>query len=280
MMLSIEEYIARRKKEDRINEFNVDDRMDNLRICTNYIFEYFNNYLDITEAEEKTVLHNDKLDKYRKQLDDYEPEVREWLVGIYSDYGKYMNRNIGSIVKEKEFFFLYNTDNEFRSISYDCYSRLIKKFPFLRDQTEMLFLFIKDYHRVQSLHYVNRDIPVIFERINEWIEATWAKYQVSILAFSFNWILYFSDDEDLWPSTHRKKSQYTWRKYDYDFKQKSNLFNIDSLYRKMPKKAFIKGRKQEFEIIMMYYWVHEIVGDDENYWNDYLVKVLPTLNHE
>jgi hypothetical protein len=48
----------------------------------------------------------------------------------------------------------------------------------------------------------------------------------------------------------------------------------------MPKKAFIKGRKQEFEIIMMYYWVHEIVGDDENYWNDYLVKVLPTLNHE
>jgi hypothetical protein len=279
-MLSIEEYIARRKKEDRINEFNVDDRMDNLRICTNYIFEYFNNYLDITEAEEKTVLHNDKLDKYRKQLDDYEPEVREWLVGIYSDYGKHMNRNIGSIVKEKEFFFLYSTDNEFRSISYDCYSRLIKKFPFLRDQTEMLFLFIKDYHRVQSLHYVNRDIPVISERINEWIEATWAKYQVSISAFSFNWILYFSDGEDLWPSTHRKKSQYTWRKYDYDFKQKSNLFNIDSLYRKMPKKAFIKGRKQEFEIIMMYYWLHEIVGDDENYWNDYLVKVLPTLNDE
>ena len=47
-MLSIEEYIARRKKEDRINEFNVDDRMENMRICTNYIFEYFNNYLNIT----------------------------------------------------------------------------------------------------------------------------------------------------------------------------------------------------------------------------------------
>lgn len=100
------------------------------------------------------------------------------------------------------------------------------------------------------------------------------------MAFSFDWINYFSNDEDIWPSTHRKKSQYSWQKYAYDLRQKSNLFNLDSLYRKMPKKAFIKGRKQEFEIIMMYYWLHSIVGDDENYWNEYLEKVLPALKHE
>jgi hypothetical protein len=29
-----------------------------------YVFEYFNNYLNTTEAEEKTVLHSEKLDKY------------------------------------------------------------------------------------------------------------------------------------------------------------------------------------------------------------------------
>ncbi|GAA0815710.1 MULTISPECIES: hypothetical protein [Clostridium] len=51
----------------------------------------------------------------------------------------------------------------------------------------------------------------------------------------------FYENEDIWLSTHRKKNQYTWRKYDY--KQKSNLFNLDSLYRKMPKKAFVKGSK-------------------------------------
>ncbi|MDK2836700.1 MAG: hypothetical protein PWP21_1477 [Thermosediminibacterales bacterium] len=94
-----EEYIARGKKEDRLNEFDVDARAENMRVCVNYIFEYFNNYLNIAEAEEKTVLQNEKLDKYRQQLQDYEPEVREWLVSIYAEYGKHMNRIIGNILK-------------------------------------------------------------------------------------------------------------------------------------------------------------------------------------
>lgn len=67
-MLSIEEYIARRKKEDKINVFNIDERNENMRLCVNYVFEYFNNYLTIAEAEEKTALKDEKLDKYRHQL--------------------------------------------------------------------------------------------------------------------------------------------------------------------------------------------------------------------
>ncbi|HQA59348.1 MAG TPA: hypothetical protein PK033_15945, partial [Acetivibrio sp.] len=248
--------------------------------CVDYVFEYFNNYLNTTEAEEKTVLHSEKLDKYRKQLQDYEPEVREWVVGIYDEYGKQIHRYIGNILREYELFFLYNTDSEFRNISYDCYTKLIKKLPFLKDQTEMLFLFIKDYHRVQSQKHFEFGVPTITEEISDWINNTWTKYQVNLLAFAYDWINNFYDNEEIWPSTHRKKSQYTWRKYDYDYKQKSNLFNIDSLYRRIPKKPFIKGRKQEFEILFMYYWLHDMVGDDEGYWQQYLETVLPVLKRE
>ncbi|WP_312522433.1 hypothetical protein [Anaerospora sp.] len=273
-MHGIEEYIARRKKEDKLNEFDVDARMENMRICVNYVFEYFNNYLNITEAEEKTVLKDEKLDKYRKQLHDYEPEVREWLVSIYSEHGKHMNRNIGSILKQEEFFLLYSSDSEFRSTSYECYSGLIKKFPFLKDQTEMLFLFIKDYHRVQSKRVFGLESLFITDEIDNWIKDTWAKYQVNVFAFACDWADYFYNNENLWPSTHRKKSQYSWRKYDYDIRQKSNLFNLDSLYRKMPKKPFTKGRKQEFEMLMMYFWLHSLEGDEGNYWDEYLNSIL------
>jgi hypothetical protein len=44
----------------------------------------------------------------------------------------------------------------------------------------------------------------------------------------------------------------------------------------MPKKSFTRGRKQEFEILMMFFWLHSIYGD-ESYWQDYLEKVLPSL---
>ncbi|NLK34360.1 MAG: hypothetical protein GX301_02765 [Gracilibacteraceae bacterium] len=239
-MLGIEEYIARRKKEDKLNEFNMDERTQNMKICVDYIFEYFNNYLNSTEAEEKTVLKNEKLEKYHKQLREYDPEVREWAVGLYSEYGKQIHKHIGNIMKENTFFFLYNTDSEFRNASYDCYSQLIKKLPFLKDQAEMLFQLI-NYHRVESEQQFSYNVPYISEEINTWVEETWAKYHVNLLAFAYNWINYFFNNEDIWPATHRRKSQHTWRKYDYDYKQKSNLFNLDSLYRKMPKKSFIKG---------------------------------------
>ncbi|WP_446898854.1 hypothetical protein ACSVC9_02720 [Clostridium sp. LBM24168] len=279
-MITIEEYIARRKKEDKINEFDINVRIENIRTCVNYVFEYFNNYLNISEAEEKTALKDEKLDKYRRQLKDYDQEVREWLVGIYAEYGKIMNRNIGNMLKQDTFFFLYNSDKEFRSLSYDCYSKLIKRFPFLKDQTEMLFLFIKEYHRVISEPDEEFENLFISEGIDDWIKKTWLKYQVNVLAFAYNWAYYFYENEDLWPSTHRRKSQYNFRKYDYDIKQKSNLFNLDSLYRKMPKKSFTKGRKQEFEILIMYHWLHSLEGDDEEYWQEYLEKTLPSLTKE
>ena len=46
----------------------------------------------------------------------------------------------------------------------------------------------------------------------------------------------------------------------------------------MPKKSFIKGRKQELEILMMYYWLQDIEGDRE-YWKEYLDAVLPALKN-
>ncbi|NMB96110.1 MAG: hypothetical protein GYA02_05810 [Clostridiaceae bacterium] len=278
-MLTIEEYIARRKKEDNLNEFDTDIRTQNMKICVDYVFEYFNNYMNITEAEEKTILNNERLEKYRKQLREYEPEVREWVVNIYDEYEKQLPRHVGNALKEDEFFFLYNSDNEFRSASYECYSKLIKKLLFLKDQTEMLFLLIKDYHRVESEKKYSYGTPSISEEINDWVEKTWAKYHVNLFAFAYDWINYFFNNEDIWPSTHRRKSQYTWRKYDYDYKQKSNLFNLDSLYRKMPKKTFVKGRKQEIEILLMYYWLHDMEGDDD-YWQEYLERVLPALKKE
>ncbi len=93
-MLSIEEYIAHRKKEDHLIELDVDARAENIRICVNYVFEYFNNYLNNSEFEKRTVLENEKLEKYRNQLRKYEPEVRDWLVNIKTDYDKNLNLSI------------------------------------------------------------------------------------------------------------------------------------------------------------------------------------------
>lgn len=276
-MLTIEEYIAKRKKEDKLNEFNLDKRIDNIRICTNYIFEYFDQYLDITEINQKTILNNERLNKYRNQLKEYDKDVQDWLVDFYDEYGKHMNRTIGNILDEEDIFLLYSEDSEFRSISYECYSKLIKKYPFLKNQTEMMFLFIKDYHRVKSNNCVKYNSLSFFtEKISKWVEKTHSKYNVHIPAFASCYIDKFYDSVDKWPAKHKKRSENEFFPYDYDYKQKRNLFNINTVYTKVSKKPFIKGHKQELELIMMYYWLHNIETDDE-YWDEYLSKVLSQL---
>lgn len=283
-MLKIEDYISRRKKEDDLNELDHTKSIENIKTLVNYIFEYFNSYINSPDVKAGTALHREKIDKYYQQLEEYEPEVREWLTEIYDEYGKQIIRSVSSILKKDQFFYLYNKDSEFRAVSYDCYSKLIKKLPFLSNQTEMLFLLIKDYQRVQIQKESQPPvIPFISDDISEWVETTWTKHQIDLTLFVVDWLMYFSGHEEIWPITHRIKSKEPWRnhKYDYNYKQKTNLFNLDSLYRDMPKKPYTKGKKQLFEIIMMYEWLHNFIGDDESrsYWEEYSRKSLPSIEN-
>ncbi|MQR93720.1 hypothetical protein [Fictibacillus phosphorivorans] len=272
-MLSLEEYISKRKKEDRINEFDIESKPQNMQTCMNYIFEYFNQYIDASKLDEKTVLNEERLEKYKKTLHKYDSEIQDWLVEIYDDYDKQLNRSIERYLKKDDLFYLYNTEQEFRSISYDCYAQLIKKNPYLKEQTEMLFLFIKDYHGIQGESKLDFQKVYISEEINEWFNKTWNKYQVNLIAFASDYVSRFFDNEETWNVKHRIKSKDSWRKYEYDYKQKSNLFNINSLHRRISSKPFIKGKKQFLEILLMYCWIHEIDGD-EAYWQEYINKTL------
>lgn len=104
--MRLEEYIFKRKKEDGINEYDLDKQLENTRICVNYVFEYFNNYLETKSADEKTVLHEQKIEKYRNIIRDYDNEVKDWLVSLYASYGKYMHKNLMNFIVDDYFCFM------------------------------------------------------------------------------------------------------------------------------------------------------------------------------
>ena len=145
----------------------------------------------------------------------------------------------------------------------------------------------KDHHRVKNMFPPYAEFCVC-ESIDEWVNETYQKHGVNIYNFCAEWISFFCDSPDIWPRTHKKKSidydKYI-KKYsdisksllwDYDYKQKSNLFNLDTLYRNMPKKSFTKNRKQYFETLLLYYWLHHW-ETDEDYWNEYMDAVSSKL---
>ena len=283
--MRLEEYISKRKKEDGINEYDLEKLSENTRICVNYIFEYFNNYLETSSADDKTILHEQKIDKYRNIMRDYNQEVREWLVSLYSSHGKYMHKQLMNLVKDT-YFLLYDSDAEFRALSYAVFPKAVKRFKFLEGQSEMVFQFIKEAHRIKSIMPPYEHGLYISDNINEWIFDTYRKHGVNVYNFCSEWVSYYYDRPELWPKGHKTKSDYYKRQsgyksidlsspvfWSYDYKQKNNLFGLDNLYRSMPKKCFTRGKKQEFEVILMYCWLHDITKNDE-YWEEYLQAVL------
>lgn len=274
-MLTLEDYIGKRKKEDCINEFNPDSKEDNLRTCVNYVFEYFITYLNLSIHEQRTVLRDENAAKYRQSLSAYEPNVQEWLVNTYIESGKQINKAIMILLAKERFFFLTSSERDFRELSYEIYAKIAKRTPTVKGQAEMIYQFIKEYHRVKSYEndFEKLELP---HPITLWLSDVRNKYRVDITIFALQWVSYFSDNMNLWPRGYKIKNDYSYQGYDYDYRQISNLFNLDDLYRSLTKKIFLRGHKQELELLLMYFWLHDIDGSID-YWPEYLEKVLPAI---
>lgn len=270
-IFNLEEYIAKRKKEDKLNEFDVENKIKNIQTCIGYIFEYYNGYLDMAEIDRMNNINNEEVAKYRQRVRKFDSEVEDWLVQLFDKYDVRMDKRISNILDKSEFFLLYSSESEFRSESYECYSKLIKKYSFLKNETESLYKFIKDYHRVKSEPYEYDNFQFLSLDIQEWLDETLNKYGVNIKNFIYEYLNKFSDDTTKWPIKHKKKSDLKYIDYEYDYKQKRNLFNIDYIYPKICKKPFIRSHKQDIQIMMMYYWLHDI-EIDEQYFDEYLEK--------
>lgn len=248
-MLGLPEYIAMRINQDGINERDRSKRLENIRICADYVLEYFTSYIDISPEEEITADKNQKIEKYRKNISKYSREIIEWLVQNYIDYGKHVDRLAAHAINDP-FFLLYSEDAEFRRLSYDVYAAIKKKCPFLSTQSEMLFRFLKDYHRKCSVFGEShiregreRDFYINGE-IDYWINDTWNDYNVDLKEFSYQYLRSYCKDYSNWPADHRIPTGEQFSPYNYNYKNLSNVFGIDELYRIIPKRNLFVAEKK------------------------------------
>lgn len=78
----------------------------------------------------------------------------------------------------------------------------------------------------------------------------------------------FSDNMDTWPAKHKLRSSREYSKYDYDYRQKINLFNVEFIYKQVSDKPFMRGKKQQLETLILYCWLHDMEGDEDYYWDE------------
>lgn len=85
-MPTLEEYIKKRKREEGIDEFNVDERVANMGRCINYVVEFFDIYVDPEKKDMEYEKRKAKCKKYRNRIRNYPQDLVKWLVSIYMKY--------------------------------------------------------------------------------------------------------------------------------------------------------------------------------------------------
>jgi hypothetical protein len=250
MLLSLEGYIAKRKKESGINEFNQEQKLENIKICVDFVLDYFVKYLNVSEDDIKTGLHKNKVVELEKKLAKFDKDIRNWIIEIFDKYDVRVDFRIWNSLKYTENFFICYTDHEFRELSYSAYNDHIKKLPFLKDQGELLFKLIKNLHRIKSeCYHTPDDLGFLPSSIIGWLNSTTVKYNVNILRFVQQYCSDFS--EKTYVYIPPKGPFDTAIVKEYDYKVTKNLFDIDTLYQKVGNKPFLKGHKQELELLLM-----------------------------
>lgn len=281
-MLKLEEYIAKRKTEDGMNEFDKDLRVKNNSIAINYVLEYFEHYIDLSEADEQTIVKTKKTEKYRKALRAHDPDVIDWLVNLNILYGCWLDRVIVHQIDDP-YFFLYTEDEEFNAMAYKLYYKLIEKYSYLNGTQEKIKKFLIGHQRKEAVFPKWFKNTRITDEIDLWIQETYNKYGINLYKCFSEYVESYLSDLDRWPASCKIKSEYyekhkninssSFLRWEYDISKSDDIFDLNSFYRNMPKKAFLKRKKHYIEI-MFHYLAGDISQTGKEKWLDYKNKYL------
>jgi len=277
-MMSLEEYIVKRKKQDKVNEFDITKKTKNMARCVRYVLDYFEQDIDpkkndLELAKRKSIIAKSQV------LKEYDPEVGKWVVDIYEEYGVRLDWAASKIIKNDHLCLLWYRVEDMRS----CVEQFINKNktkvnPLIEQEKQVMMLF-RELIKKELLN-VDRPSADLGKYLLDWVDSTLSKYGVNIEWFAFKMALevYYSGlkyEYDLF-------FQESVRVKEYDVtKEKENLFDIDNLYEQVRHYPFFEGKKTELEMLM----VHSKLDLKENaehkaFWDKYAKEKLGDLWEE
>ena len=269
MYLTLEEYIAKRKRKDGLNEFDLEQRVKNMGLCINYVVEYYEKYLDPEKLNSERATQKRRADKCKKQLESwgYESEVVSWVVSIMMQYGKRVDLALKNDAKLDLTFFLKYTDEDFTEFAKDFIEENKRKLPFLEGETKNVANLAKNFMLYRGSLFINFERNFerynrFGERITDWLKDTYSTYSVNLVRFATE---YTSDYFSRHFETEYNRDFGTIevvREYEINA-DTTNVFNLDELFEEIKHKPFMQDRKTELELLLLTVWAEDISGNAE-----------------
>ena len=265
-MLSIEDYIASRKKKDKLDEFNFINQSENMGKVIQYVTEYFNQYLNFEDYSVEQTKIQQAIDKFKVSLIDRFPTMYEFIISYYWESKKRVDKYVAKSyeeIEDSELFYL--PEDDWEVAKYVCKKKLCVEVT--EDLLSNIAKISKEYRETSAEAPILSSMKELDNGIIDWVLEVYRKYKVDLFNYASN--ISYEIFERYVEHEYDRSTETFYYINKYDYRYQENPFNINDIYERNKHRDFINGHKGDLEALMMYCWLFEDIHDQE-YWPEYV----------
>jgi hypothetical protein len=265
-VLKIEEYIALRKKKEKLDEYDFQKHSENMAKVIQYVTDYFNQYLNFEDYSYEQVKTQQTVDKFRAEIKSKFPTTYEFIISYFWENKKRIDKLLTKTYDELEDSELFCfVEDDKKVAEYVCKKKLCVEVT--EELLSIIATMSREFREIQNEGPNMSSMKEIDNSITDWVLQTYRTYNIDLLDYASNKSYEFYERYVDYEYDRSTQTSYHINRYDYRYQD--NPFNIDDIYERNKHREFINGHKGELEMLIMYCWLFEDIHD-EDYWPEYV----------
>ncbi|MDU5145428.1 MAG: hypothetical protein E6230_24945 [Paenibacillus dendritiformis] len=266
-MLTIEQYIEKMKKKDKLDEFNFKNHAVNMSTVMKYVMDYFNNYLDPEAYDYERIKLEQSISKIERELGQDFPKSKEFIFEYYRTWKSRIDKILKSWMKELRYLDLYYSKEDYEYVAEKFCNSSKMKGTGVGRYKEQLVILVQEIKESQVEEPSLSGFKYLDSSLVAWAKETFRNYGVNLFQFAreYTWIYY----EEYVERIYKRESETFYHINRYNHRYNENPFDMDDLYSEHSHRPFIQGKKGELEMLIMYVWLFEDAYDSD-YWPEYV----------
>ncbi|GLC31126.1 hypothetical protein [Clostridium omnivorum] len=265
-MLKVEEYITKRKKENKIDEFDFKKHSENMASIIKYVTDYFNNYLSLEDYDYERVKTQQTVDKFKDDIQKKYPETHDYIILYYFDNKIRLDKYVAKAYEDIKDSELFYKEEDYNNVAEYVIEKKLNV-----QMNEMLFhklsVMAREYKQIENECPSISEMKELDNALVDWVKAVFRKYHVDLLNYSGEIAYHYYKTYVVTEYDRDTDTFYHINNYDYRYQE--NPFDIDDIYARNEHRDFIKDHKGELEMLIMYCWLNDYIKDLD-YWPEYV----------
>lgn len=265
-MLKLEDYITKRKKEDKIDEFDLKKHSENMASIIKYVTDYFNNYLNLEDYDYEKIKMQHTVDKFKKDIQKRYPETYDYIISYYLDNKIRLDKYVTKAYEDMKDGELFYKEEDYNKVAEFVIEKKLN-LPMDEILYHKLSMMAREYRQIENACPAISEMKELDNALVDWVKYVFRKYHVNLLNYTSEVAYHYYETYVATEYDRDTDTFYHINKYDYRYQE--NPFDINDIYARNEHREFIKDHKGELEMLIMYCWLNDEIRDLD-YWPEYV----------